>query len=223
MSLPAPFDKFVFNDRLEKELRFFIENPRALRPVTCFSGEPGIGKTSFARAFATRFSQETYVYEAMNEQGSNLTEKWKSNLRLANDNIPMALIGMAENLDDGVWGQIQIFDEFHNLAPKQQDYFKTVFDGMNAHFRGNDYFRVILCINTDERKPSRRSARDVLSVPIHSRCHHIDFNTFRSEADAYVEKVSRRFPNLHRNEVACWVPDIRRIERESELRSMQTA
>ena len=113
-----------------------------------------------------------------------------------------------------VIGHVAILDEFHNLSGSKQDYFKTVFDEMNSR---SDWFRIFLCINTDMKRPTPMS---VLSGPIFSRCHHIDFNTSIREKDAYVNRLCERFPNLKRNEIACWLPDVRRIEREDKIRSL---
>lgn len=212
MNLPAPFDRFVFNERLETELKFFIDNPRALPEVTCLWGYPGIGKTSFAKEYSSHFaSNETY--HPMNEITGNLTETFKRELPFNKDTVTLDAL-----MDDGdspekVIGHVAILDEFHNLSDSKQDYFKTVFDEMNSR---SDWFRIFLCINTDMKRPTPKS---VLSGPIYSRCHHIDFNTSLREKDAYVDRLSERFPHLKRNEIACWLPDVRRIERENKIRS----
>ncbi len=212
MSLPTPFDRFVFNERLEAELKVFIDNPQALPEVTCLWGHPGVGKTSFAKEYSSHFaSNETY--HPMNEITGNLTETFKAKLPFNKTTITLDAL-----MDDGespekVIGHIAILDEFHNLSDSKQDYFKTVFDEMN--FR-SDWFRIFLCINTDMKRPTPMS---VLSGPIYSRCHHINFNTSIIEEDAYLDRLCERFPHLKKNEIACWLPDVRRIEMENKIRS----
>ena len=212
MNLPAPFDRFVFNERLETELKFFIDNPRALPEVTCFWGHPGIGKTSFAKEYSSHFARNQ-SYHPLNEITGNLTETFKEKLPFNKDGASLAPF-----LDDGkspekVIGHVAILDEFHNLSGSKQDYFKTVFDGMNSQ---SDWFRIFLCINTDKKRPTPKA---VLSAPIYSRCHHIDFNTSIAEKEVYVDRLCQRFPSLSRNEIACWLPDVRKIEIQNRIRT----
>ena len=223
MSLPAPFDTFIFNDRLEQELRFFIEHPEELPPVVCFSGEPGIGKTSFAMAYAKECGQAEPRYVALNEVTGSITDKIKRQVNLDTTVTLSRFMNLAEERE-GHWGQIVILDEFHNLVQRNQDYFKTVFDTMNRTTKKDedDFYRVLICINTDWTK-NRRSAMSVLSEPIYSRCHHIDFNTSVLEEDAYIDKLVANFPCLTRSEIKAYAPDMRRITREHRLRSKQAA
>jgi replication-associated recombination protein RarA len=213
MSLPTPFDRFVFNERLEKELKVFIDNPQALPEVTCLWGYPGIGKTSFAKEYSSHFaSNETY--HPMNEITGNLTETFKKNLPFNKKTATLETFMDDSDSPKKVIGHVAILDEFHNLSGSKQDYFKTVFDEMNSR---SDWFRIFLCINTDMKRPTPMS---VLSGPIFSRCHHIDFNTSIREKDAYVNRLCERFTDLKKNEIACWLPDVRRIERENRIRSL---
>lgn len=216
MSLPTPFEQFVFNDRLEKELKVFIDNPRALPEVTCLWGYPGIGKTSFAKEYSSHFARSE-TYHPMNEITGNITEAFKATLPFNKDTVSLeSFLDDSESLNKVV-GHVAILDEFHNLSGSKQDYFKTVFDEMNAR---SDWFRIFLCINTDKK---RRTPESVLSGPIYSRCHHINFNTSMAEKDPFVDRLCERFTHLKRNEIACWLPDIRRIKREDKIRSFQSA
>jgi replication-associated recombination protein RarA len=213
MSLPAPFDKFVFNERLETELKVFIDNPQALPEVTCLWGFPGIGKTSFAKEYSSHFANRE-SYHPMNEITGNLTEAFKARLPFNKNTVTLDAFIDNSGLSEKVIGHVAILDEFHNLPGSKQDYFKTVFDEMNNR---RDWYRIFLCINTDAK---RTTPKTVLSEPIYSRCHHINFNTSIREKDAYVDRLCDRFPNLTKHEIACWLPDVRRIEMQNKMRTM---
>jgi len=212
MNLPKPFDRFVFNHRLEKTLRHFVENPADLPMVTCFYGYAGLGKTSFAKEYSSRFAYHT-DYHAMNEKGSgNFSEAFKKSLYM--NRRAMSLYDAVRGAEDGKpFESITILDEFHNIPPSKQDYFKTVFDNL----RERD--RVIICLNTKGNKP----VDAFLTEPIWSRSHCIDFNTMNMDAKDYVDRLLTRFDALHRHEIHSYLPDIRRIERENDLRKKMEA
>ena len=199
--LPPPFNDFIFVPRLEEELRFFLENPTDLPAAVCFYGMPGIGKTSFAKTFAEEYSGDVQ-YLPMNE--TKIDKAFIKSLRLGNTITLMDCLK-----GDKPFSSIAILDEFHNLTQKQQDWFKVRIDeSMEMPNR-----RLIVCLNTTNTKTLEK----VLSPPIRSRLHAIDFDIEQYEAGKHAELLTKKFPYLRQRDIFAWLPDMRRIIRENEL------
>ena len=205
MSDTGLFEDFIFTDRLTKQLKLLVERPDILRvtPILCFHGFPGVGKTSFGKLLMSHLCSDHY-YFPMNERSLRdkfIEEKIKPIYRT------VSVLG-----NDGKMFPRGIFlDEFHNLTPKDQDKFKVVFDDLISK---EDTF-VILCLNTT----GRRNLSKCVTQPIYSRFHPINFNVRddRVELDEIVMKVNNRYPLLSKDQVRCWIPDMRRITREGQI------
>jgi predicted AAA+ superfamily ATPase len=202
MNLPQPFDEFLFVPRLESHLNDFIKCPSALPKVICFHGYPGTGKTTFAKAFAKAYG-ENYFYYPMNE--TKIDSKFVKSLNMSSANSLMSFM----EPEDKPFTQVTILDEFHNLNPKSQDFFKTQLDALGER----DH--VIICLNTTDTKDLRKSVTE----PIYSRLiEQIDFNISRAEYPSFASKIAKQFPYLELHEIKAYLPDMRKIFGLNEMR-----
>ena len=195
------FEEFVFPSRLEKELSLLMNNATHIPSVLCFYGYPGTGKTSFAMHLAERISCD-FQYLPMNE--CKIDRDFIGGIRMGQS----SLAKMFDAEDEFPLRLVTILDEFHNLSEKSQDFFKTRFDSLSE-----DEI-VIVCLNTTVRQ----RIESLVTKPILSRMHLINFNVLASEFDELVEQVSLRFPDLKKDEIEEYLPDMRRVTRESRLR-----
>lgn len=193
-----PMNQFVFVDRIQTELEIFLQNPELSPAVLCFYGYPGIGKTSFAKYWAGQVASDV-VYEPMNEK-QNAT-KGADVISCSVSLIPFV------NSEEKPLSRVTVLDEFHNLAPKQQDSFKVALESLS------ETERVIICLNTDSSKPLKRQ----LTTPILSRCHAIDFDVRQSELAEFMRKCQARYSFLERDQIRRLVPDQRAMTRENKL------
>jgi len=196
-------EEFIFTDRLKGELQALRTYPELLQltPVLCFHGEPGVGKTSFAKLLCAELCADTQ-YFAMNERSLK-------NGFIEDQIKPLFRTRPIVNAGEGEISRGIILDEFHNLSPKDQDRFKVVLDDVKDCL-------VVICLNTIEEKQLSKC----LTPPIYSRVHHINFNTAQgadAELDELVGKVKEKFPTLSATRVLGWLPDMRRIEREGRM------
>lgn len=206
--LPPPFDDLYFVPRIARQLKQYIENPLELPPVLLLHGYPGLGKTEFAKRFAKHFASQM-DYRAMNENSRDATKpSFIKKLYFARTTV--SLFG----LDDKVLEGVTILDEFHNIKKHQQDAYKVRIDDM---MRIRPLDRLIICINT---MPRRDNVLAFVSGPIVSRSHCIDFNVQTSEVAEHAKFLVERFPRLKLREIVQWLPDMRRIQREHNLRKV---
>lgn len=207
MNLASPFEEFLFNQRLADQLSAFIKRPAALPQVVCFYGEPGIGKTSFALAFARRFG-EYCSYHPMNE--TNINAGFIKHLNMSTAHTLAAFL----RSDEKPFSNVTILDEFHNLAKKSQDFFKTQFDALGERDR------VIICLNTTDKKSLKQS----VTAPIYSRMTaKIDFTLSPDEYDEFAEKIVGRYRYLELDEIKSLLPDMRQISNLNEMRKALAA
>ena len=202
MSEVGLFEDFIFTDRLTKQLKLLVEKPEILRlrPILCFYGFPGVGKTSFGKKLMSHFCDD-YQYFPMNERSlrNNFIEENIKPLYRT-----MSLFDQGETLfPRGIF-----LDEFHNLTPKDQDKFKVVFDDMKTR---QDTL-VIVCLNTT----GRRTLSKCVTQPILSRLYPINFNVRdeENEINEVVKKVMNRYPLLSTIQVRGLIPDMRKITDE---------
>jgi replication-associated recombination protein RarA len=197
-NITNPLTNFVFVNRIQNELELFIKNPEVSPPVLLFHGFPGIGKTSFAKQWSNVVAHDVR-YHAMNERG----------LAHKGDDLILTTHTLASLItsDDKPLSRVYIFDEFHNLAPKQQDAFKVKLESLEENER------VIICLNTEPK----RTLNKQLTSPILSRCHDIDFNVLETEKEEFIVKCLEHYEHLDRNAIYRMIPDQRRMARENKL------
>lgn len=185
----------VFNDALERRLHSLMSHPSESERFLLFFGEPGSGKTTFAKRFAQQFSTEDY-YFPMNETG--LSEKLFETI-----NKLATYTAFCED-DERPFKRVIILDEFHNISRNKQDKFKTLYDEVDSDVR------IIYVLNTELRK---KSLSDILSPAMRSRCDAIDFNVREKDKESYFEKIKHLYPYLRRNDVLANIHDHRKLNR----------
>ena len=57
-------DNFIFPEKLRSKLQFLIDNPEKMPRVLCFYGNPGNGKTTFAKYLASSIAKEVHYYDS---------------------------------------------------------------------------------------------------------------------------------------------------------------
>ena len=191
-------EKFVFIDRVEEQLNELLQHPDSMPNLISFYGEPGCGKTSFAD-FLIKHLGVSHRYLPMNEGGIN--QKWIEQNRCWFENSNVLFD------QEKCPNKITVLDEFHNLSMKEQDRFKTIFDAVP-----DTHLVIVICNTTISR-----SIDKVLSSPILSRLHGIDFNLYQDELDPMVDKVYEKYPFSDPDTIKMQLPDMRTIVRNAEL------
>lgn len=206
-TLPEPFDHLFFVPRIADVLSTMVTQQKfpGKYKVVVLYGYPGTGKTSFAKLFAQTFAEEV-DYHAMNEHTKDVDSRSFKNRLLMNRKT----ISLFKD-DRKKFECITILDEFHNLSPKQQDTFKVMFENL----RKNDL--VFVCLNTTKD----RALDKQLSEPLKSRAYCMNFNVQRREKTSHVDALSELYTTLQEAELSAWLPDMRRIEHENEIRLEQ--
>ncbi|MDB9982742.1 AAA family ATPase [Gammaproteobacteria bacterium] len=206
MTLPKPFSHMYMTKLIADQLVPFIKNPETLPPVTCLYGFPGCGKTEFAKVFASSFALIT-DYHAMNEY-SDAHVRSKAFAKDLKADTNTNVLSFSDDKQK-CFNHVTILDEFHDLNKRAQASFKTRFD------RIKDTDRVFIIINTKEKQ----KAKDVLHDAIFSRALCIDFNLIMSDAEVHAKFLTKKFKNLTASQISNFLPDMRRITRENNLRS----
>lgn len=218
-------EDFIFTERLKGELQYLRTHPEVIKeltPVLCFYGYAGVGKTSFAKLLLDELCGEANVfYHPMNEgmlKANFLEQKIEPLFRR---NLGQLLLdGEYKPLATGV-----ILDEFHNLTRKEQDRFKVKFDDV---LQSPCIDVVIMCCNIEppESKVKKYHLSQVLTEPILSRVHRINFNPMPGRLDEEYnelrDKAIKKYPLLCPVMLKTWLPDFRRIVREGKMSELRT-
>jgi len=194
-------NELIIPAQLKKQLHFFTSNPNKLQPFSVLYGEPGTGKTSFAKYFGNKFSND-FRYFAGNEGfGKSEYEEIKSYTRTS------SLFAT----DDTLLEKIIIIDEFHNLNKREQERFKTLYDELDERVR------LIFILNTNSRTKGRKTLSDILTPAMFSRCLHICFDIRNDELNEVIEASKKVYVNLEEAEIRKNLPDHRSLTRMNEM------
>jgi len=196
---------FIFSDRLEKELRFLLENPLRIPNVLCFFGKPAAGKTSFARFLCAQVAGETNYLDSVSHAAD------RSTAASVVQDLTVILRYRTLYPDDKVFEKAAILDEFHNFTATRQDYFKIIFDRVLSPSSMRSL--IIICVNTCEKNP----IETVLTPAIYSRCHKINFDVLPDEISEVTDKAISRMPGVNPELIRANLPDWREVKRAIQL------
>lgn len=201
------FEKTVFHGELKVKLTQLVNRPSCLSKFTILYGEPGTGKTSFAKEFAKEFSSLP-VYFPVNETGlgtpifEEIEKHTTSGILLADE---------TKQFD-----KIIVVDEFHNATKNQQDKFKTLFDELGNHCR------FIFILNTNSRVRGKQ-IHDLISPAMYSRMVRISFDVPERLVDEVVEKSKRLYPDLTETIIRATLPDHRQLALKQQMAEWEAA
>jgi len=199
------FEDFIFNDDLTKELKYFVENPDRIPEIVCFYGEPGIGKTSFAKFFMKKFAAEKFEIDAAN---------YKSDWNNKDLNQLLGRLCLCGGLgdDDKPIDKIILIDEIHNLRKPDFDKLKVPLE------KYSNYVKFIFCANRDKNE----SIKNILTPAIYSRAYTINFDSNRGQMNELLDKAAKRYTHLTENEIRPMLPDFRKIEQMEKMKKLKS-
>ncbi len=187
----------ILTTNLKNHLNTFICEPSMLPAFTVLYGEPGTGKTSFAKFFGKNFATD-YKYFASNEGlGKTEFEDIKSFLRTRS----------LFSESNGVIDKVVVIDEFHNASKKEQERFKTLYDEID------DTVKLIFVLNTNSSSIGNKTLSDVLSPAMISRCHPVCFDIRLDEVEEVITVSKKVYKNLDEETIYRSLPDHRLLNR----------
>lgn len=191
----------ILTNTLKNQLNMFITEPNMMPPFTVLYGEPGTGKTSFAKFFGKKFACD-YKYFASNEGlGKNEFEDITSFLRTR------SLFSESK----GAIEKVIVIDEFHNASKKEQERFKTIYDELD------DNVKLIFVLNTNSSSKGYKTLPDILSTAMISRCYSLSFDISLDEVNEVVNASKKVYVNLDEETIYRYLPDHRLLERMNEM------
>ena len=197
------FDNHVFHNELEAKLLRLVDRSDRLPPFIILYGEPGTGKTSFAKWFAEEYAS-CMNYFPINETGLN-KEVWH---KISRCHTTASLYDEGKPIS-----RLVILDEFHNATRNQQDKFKTLYDQISERDIGVQF---IFVLNTNARVVGKQ-IHDLLSPAMYSRMYRLSFDVPERLVDEVVEKSKRLYPGLSENEIRATLPDHRQLALKQSL------
>jgi len=150
---------FILFPRLEKELKYYLDNPTKIDYPLCFYGLPGIGKTSFARYLTSKYSYDVTEYDSSNDMFSIIPDVEK---RMRGGGLCSFMTDEDKPFNRGI-----IIDEFHDFSKRRQDKFKKILEKITCPPYNS---LVVICLNTDSKNPIEKR----MTPDIQSRCDLIN-------------------------------------------------
>ena len=187
---------FIFSNKLKTELQFLRDNPEKLPCALCFYGEPGTGKTSFAKNLASEFSADVLYYDS---------NSYKSESKTSNA-IVKEIRSMCNSMnlfDDEKKPFMRVFiiDEFHDLSPIAQNNYKVLVEDI----RERDMIFIFI-LNT-ERNSKKSSYENRVTPAMRSRFHAINFDIHKDQVDEVCKLAKNKYPNLPKKIIHKFVSD----------------
>ena len=201
-------DNFIFPEKLRSKLQFLIDNPEKMPRVLCFYGNPGNGKTTFAKYLALSIAKEVQYYDSNRFKAEGKASN--SILRSINDScrtIPMyEFIEGYEHLKNKPFNRAFIIDEFHNSSDQTQDSYKIAVEEIS---KNSSIF--IFILNTDEKETYEKR----VTPAMRSRFYDIKFDLEVHQIDEVFGLVKNKYPQ---------VPDetIRELVTANDMRRLMT-
>ena len=192
---------FILFPRLEKELKYYLENPTKIDYPLCFYGLPGIGKTTFARYLTDKYSYDVTEYDSSNEIFSIIPHIEKM----------MRIGSLCSFMTDEEKPFIRgiIIDEFHDFSDGRQDKFKKILEKITCPPYNS---LVVICLNTDSKNPIEKR----MTPAIQSRCDLINFNPSLDDVEPMINQLNEKYPELSLDFLIKTYPDLRKIMRRVE-------
>jgi len=196
---------FILFPRLEKELKYYLENPTEIDYPLCFYGLPGIGKTTFARYLTSKYSYDVTEYDSSNDMFSIIPDVER---RLRGGSLSTFMTDEDKPFNRGI-----IIDEFHDFTDVRQDKFKKILEKITGPYD----CMVVICLNTDSKNPIEKR----MTPAIRSRCDLINFNPSLDDVEPMINQLNEKYPELSRDFLVKTYPDLRKIMRRVERLRLQ--
>ena len=201
-------DDFIFSKKLRSKLQFLIDNPEKMPRVLCFYGNPGNGKTTFAKYLASKISKEVHYYDSnsFKMDGTSSSAILKSINESYRTVSIYEFVEGNEYLKDRPFNRAFIIDEFHNSSAQTQDGYKIAVEEISK--TGSIF---IFILNTDEKETYEKR----VTPAMRSRFYDIKFDLDDYQIDEVCELVKSKYTII---------PDetIRKLVTANDMRRLMT-
>ena len=205
-------DNFIFPEKLRSKLQFLIDNPEKMPRVLCFYGNPGNGKTTFAKYLASKISKEVHYYDSnsFKMDGTSSSAILKSIKKSYRTVSIYEFVEGNEHLKDRPFNKAFIIDEFHNSSAQTQDGYKIAVEEIS-----NTGSIFIFILNTDKKETYERR----VTPAMRSRFYDIKFDLEDYQIDEVCELVKKKYPQIPNETVRELVTanDMRRLMTEAKI------